>query len=345
MMRAPQLRHFTAHSAAEAAAILAGEPEAILLAGGTDVVPKLKRRQQTPELLVSLRHAEELRGIAANGELVIGAMTTIHDIASAPRIREAHHAFFRAASQIATPLIRNTATIGGNLALDTRCNYYDQSQEWRAAIGGCRKAPSIHHATDPVCWVAPSSPRCWAVSSSDAAPALIALGARVTLLSKDGEREIALEDLYRDDGLAPLAVQHGDILTTIRIAKSWRSTYWKLRRRGSFDFPVVGVAAAIRFAPDHTVEEARIVLGAVASRPLLLDESSLLRGKKLTDDLIETFAEQAASHAKPLDNTDFAMTWRKTVARSFLAGALRELRGDDPASFPLLMRETTGGFR
>ena len=194
--------------------------------------------------------------------------------------------------------------------------------------------------------MAPSSPRCWAVCSSDAAPALIALGARVTLLSRDGERELALEDLYRDDGIAPLAKRPGEILTVIRVPESWRSTYWKLRRRGSIDFPVLGVAAAIRCTPDGVVEEARVVLGAVASRPLLLDESVLLLGGKLTDERIETFAERAVVHARPLDNTDFHMNWRKTVARTFLAGVLRELRGDDPASFPLLIRNAnTGGIR
>ena len=399
MNRAPRFRYYAAHSAEDAAAALADDPRAILLAGGTDVVPKLKRRQQSPELIVSLRRAGEMRGIQSNGEIAIGAMTTLRELAADPRLRE-HHALFRAASQIATPLIRNTATLGGNLALDTRCNYYDQSEEWREAIGGCRKAPrwwtesqslgsseflgaprhdmasqpamSRHAprnseepeelrgtgwrgeelrgtgraAAGPLCWVAPSSPRCWAVSSSDAAPALIALGARVTLLSQSGERDLALEDLYRDDGIEPLTKHHGEVLTTIRLPRRWSSTYWKLRRRGSFDFPVLGVAAAIRFAPDgHTVEEARIVVGAVASRPLLLEEASMLHGMTLTDDLVEAFAERAATHAKPLDNTDFTMTWRKSVARAFLAGVLRELRGDDPASFPLLIREATGGIR
>ncbi|MGZ5443633.1 MAG: FAD binding domain-containing protein [Thermoanaerobaculia bacterium] len=350
MMRAPQFRFHGARSIAEAAAVLAEEPGAMLLAGGTDVIPKLKRRQQTPELIVSLKRVNELRGIEGNGELTIGAMTTLRDIASDPRVRE-HHALFRATSQIATPLIRNTATIGGNLALDTRCNYYDQSEEWRTAIGGCRKMPLVPERRgqsaegrseppsscalpsapcapgDSVCWVAPSSPRCWAVSSSDAAPALIALGARVTLVSKNGERELALEDLYRDDGIAHLAKQRDEILTAIRIPRHWHSTYWKLRRRGSIDFPVLGVAAAIRFGKDNLVEEARIVLGAVASRPLLVPESQSLVGRRLTDDAIETFAERAAVHAKPLDNTDFSMNWRKSVARSYLVRALREISG------------------
>jgi 4-hydroxybenzoyl-CoA reductase subunit beta len=351
-MRASQFRYHAARSAADAVAALhdAG-PRAMLLAGGTDVVPKLKRRQQTPEVLVSLRRVDELRGIEANGELTLGAMTTLREIANDPRIRHSHAALFRAASQIATPLIRNTATIGGNLSLDTRCNYYDQNEDWREAIGFCLKrgpaSPDAAAPREPVCWVAPSSPRCWAVSSSDAAPALIALDARVTLLSKGGERDVALEQLYRDDGIAPLARRDDELITEVRIPARWQSTYWKLRRRGSFDFPVLGVAAAIHFGTDGRVEQARIVLGAVASRPLLLEESRFLAGRHLTDDVIAEFAERAAVHAKPLDNTDFHLTWRKTIARTYLTGVLRELRGDDPATFPLLMRQAsqpTGGF-
>lgn len=342
MMRAPQFRFFAARSVGDAVAVLADEPRAMLLAGGTDVIPKLKRRQQAPALVVSLKRVDPLRGIGGNGELVIGAMTTLRDVAADPLVRDSCHGLFRAASQIATPLIRNTATLGGNLALDTRCNYYDQNEEWRTAIGGCLKAPI---AAGPTCWVAPSSPRCWAVSSSDAAPALIALNARVTLISKSGKRDVAVEDLYRDDGIVHLSARREEILTSIRVPRGWRSTYWKLRRRGSVDFPVLGVGAALRFGDGGVVEEARIVLGAVASRPLLLAESDALAGARLTDDVIEDFAERAATHAKPLDNTDFAMTWRKNVARSFLAGVLRELRGDDPATFPLLMREATGGIR
>ncbi|MGZ5492826.1 MAG: FAD binding domain-containing protein, partial [Thermoanaerobaculia bacterium] len=212
-----------------------------------------------------------------------------------------------------------------------------QSYEWRSAIDFCMKAPDSDKA---ICWVAPSSPRCWAVSSSDTAPALIALDARVTLFSKaDGEREIPLDALYCDDGIDYLARRPDEVLTSVRIPPGqWKSTYWKLRRRGSFDFPVLGVAAAIRFGSGGVVEEARIVLGAVASHPLLVDESSFLVGKILTDDVIDQFAERASSHAKPLDNTDFQMTWRKAIAEQYLAGVLRELRGDDPASFSLLAR-------
>jgi 4-hydroxybenzoyl-CoA reductase subunit beta len=350
MMRASHFRYYVARDAADAAAALAdGGPGAMLLAGGTDLVPNMKRRQQTPELLISLRRATGLRDIAFNSHTTIGACTALSDIVRSERLRRQHPALFRAAGQVATPLIRNSATLGGNLCLDTRCNYYNQNYEWRQAIDFCKKAPApggvaisrVVNDDDAICWVAPSSRRCWAVSSSDTAPALIALGARVTLLSRDGEREIALENLYLDDGMEYLARRPDEVLTSIRIpSRAVRSTYWKLRRRGAFDFPVLGVAAALSFGKNGTVEEARVVLGAVASHPVMADTSDLV-GKALTDDVIEAFAANASGPAKPLDNTDFHMTWRKEMARSYLAGALRELRGDDPATFgPLATRAT-----
>jgi 4-hydroxybenzoyl-CoA reductase subunit beta len=348
MMRAGRFRYVAARSAAEAASALAdGGGKAMLLAGGTDLVPNMKRRQQMPELLISLRHVDELREVHVDGETSIGAGVTLADVVRDPRLRQ-HGALFRAAAQVATPLIRNSATLGGNLCLDTRCNYYNQNWEWRQAIDFCKKAPGpdavaverVVNDEDGTCWVAPSSSRCWAVSSTDSAPALIALDARVVLLSsRDGEREIPLEALYHDDGMQYMSKRADDVLTRVRIPHDGvRSTYWKLRRRGSFDFPALGVAAAVRFDAHGVVEHARVVLGAVASRPLLLAESSLLLGKPLDDDVIAEFVEATSKWAKPLDNTDFLMTWRKQVSKLFLAGVLRELRGDDPETFAPLAR-------
>jgi 4-hydroxybenzoyl-CoA reductase subunit beta len=179
-----------------------------------------------------------------------------------------------------------------------------------------------------VCWVAPGSPRCWAVSSTDTAPALIALGASVDLISWRGERQIPLALLYRDDGIDYLGKRPNEILARVRLPNptGWRSTYWKLRRRDAFDFPVLGVAAAARFDSGGVVEEARLVLGAVASHPLVIDVAHLA-GAKLTDEAIDKTAEAASRFAKPLDNTDFTIGWRKRVAKSYIAGALRDLRG------------------
>jgi 4-hydroxybenzoyl-CoA reductase subunit beta len=180
--------------------------------------------------------------------------------------------------------------------------------------------------------VATASKRCLAVSSTDTAPALIALGAKVRLVSAAGERELALESLYNNDGIAYITRKPDEILTEVVLPQSggWTSTYWKLRRRGSFDFPLLGVAAAARIAPDGTVAEARLVLGAVSSQPLpVAKASAFLIGKKLSDEVIAEAGSLAASRAKPMDNTDLDVYWRKEVVPSFVGYALREVRGDD----------------
>jgi 4-hydroxybenzoyl-CoA reductase subunit beta len=216
-------------------------------------------------------------------------------------------------------------TVGGNLCLDTRCNYYDQSYEWRKAINFCMKKDG------ETCWVATSSPKCLAVSSTDLAPMLMALGASVTLAAVDGERRIAVSELYRNDGIHYLTRRSTELLTAVHLpAGIWRSAYWKLRRRGAFDFPVLSVAAAVRLAADGTVHDARIVLGAMASAPMnMKDAAEVLVGARLHDDAIAAAADLAARPARPMDNTDFSLHWRKRVAREFVTYALREIRGDD----------------
>ena len=260
--------------------------------------------------------------------MTIGAGMTLTELIANERIRRVYGALWQAASQVATPLLRNMGTLGGNLCLDTRCNYYDQNYEWRQAIGFCMKKEGT------ICWVAPSSDHCLAVSSTDTAPMLMALGAKVAFVSyKDGPRELALTDLYRNDGMSYLTRRHDEILTEVVLppAAGWTSVYWKLRRRGSFDFPVLSVAAAVKLGKDRVVEDARLVLGAVASRPLdAHDAAASLIGRSLNDDAaIAAAAEAAFGPAKPMDNTDFVLHWRKRVVREFVTYALRELRGDD----------------
>ena len=157
----------------------------------------------------------------------------------------------------------------------------------------------------------------------------MALDARVKLVSSSGEREVALEDLYNNDGIDYLKRRPDEILTEIRIPSGLKSTYWKLRRRGAFDFPVLGVGVAIKFNKE-VVEEARIALGAVASRPFLVDKANaFLKGKQLTDEVIDETSRLVASRAKPMDNADLDLYWRKDVTAQFACYALRELRGDD----------------
>ncbi len=357
MMRLPLFAYEAPRTVADAARILRGEgPRAMLLAGGTDLLPNMKRRQQTPEVVVGLRHVHGLRDVrweiggggngkkaptrgAAKSTVALGACITLAHIVRDRRIAEAAPALWQAAAQIATPHLRAMGTLGGNLCLDTRCNYYDQNYEWRKAIDFCMKKDG------KICWVATSSPKCLAVSSTDTAPALMALGARIRLGSQDGTREVALSDLYRNDGIEYLTRRPDEILTEVvlDLDSSWRSTYWKLRRRGAFDFPVLSVAAAARFEGTGSkarVAEARVVIGAVASRPMLAEETStFLAGRTLDDETIAEAATRATSVSKPMDNTDFVLSWRKRVTREFVIYALRELRGDDQTA---LRRRFTG---
>jgi 4-hydroxybenzoyl-CoA reductase subunit beta len=297
----------------------------------------MKRRQQVPRTLMSLRHVDELRQIRlGEAGARLGACVTLTDIAEDSRFRNGLTALAQAAAQVATPQIRNMATLGGNLCLDTRCNYYDQSYEWRKAINFCLKKDGV------TCWVAPGSKKCVAVSSTDTAPALMALGARVRLVSRSGEREVLLSDLYNNDGIHYMTRRPDEILAEVVLDSlhGWRSTYWKLRRRGAFDFPVLSVAAAARSDAGGVIEDARIVIGSAASRPLVAaDAARTLVGRFLSENAIVEAAALAARTAKPLDNTDFDMTWRKKVTAEFVASALREIRGDDMRSHRLSLAQ------
>src|SRR5436309_2159584 len=301
MMRLPLFEFRAPQTVEEAARILDGErPKAMPLAGGTDLLPNMKRRQQVPKTLMSLNRIPELHQtkLGDSGSR-LGACLTLSEIAADPRFRNGLTALAQAASFVATPQIRNMATLGGNLCLDTRCNYYDQNYEWRKAIGFCLKKDG------DTCWVAPSSSKCMAVSSTDTAPALMALGARVRLVSRLGEREVPLTELYQNDGIHYIKRRPNELLTEVLLdsLRGWKSAYWKLRRRGSFDFPVLSVAAAAKFGKGGAIEEARIVLGSVASKPLPADKAAdFLAGKILTDAVIADAAELAWQIAKPMDN-------------------------------------------
>jgi 4-hydroxybenzoyl-CoA reductase subunit beta len=326
MMRLPRFRYLAPGSLPEAAAALADlGGEAAVLAGGTDLLPNMKRRQQTPRTVVALCGIAPLcsRSVDAAQGAAIGALTSLSALEGDRAIAAAWPALARAAALVATPPIRNMATLGGNLCLDTRCSYYDQSHEWRASIGYCMKKEG------DTCWVAPSSPRCWAVSSSDTAPVLCALGAEISLVSTAGERRIPASELFADDGIQHLTRRPDEILAAIHLpapAEGERSVYVKLRRRGSFDFPVLGVAVRARLGAGGAVEAARIFVGGTGSRPVEARAAAEhLIGRVLDEEAIRHTAGLIAHIAKPMQNTDFSLSWRKSVASAYAARALREL--------------------
>ena len=326
MMRLPRFRYRAPQTIEDAAAWLADNPaDTMLLAGGTDVLPNMKRRQQTPATLIGLRGVRQLADIRNGDGLTIGAGVTLANLVAHPAIRDSYPGLWQAAAQIATPHLRNMGTIGGNLCLDTRCTYYDQTHEWRKSIDFCMKKDGR------ICWVATSSPKCLAVSSTDTAPMLQALGASVTLVSATGERVMPIGELFANDGIHYLTRRPDEILTTVVVPPSsgWRSSYWKLRRRGSFDFPVAAAAVAAKLDGANVVD-VRIVLGAVGSRPMESDRAAtMLRGQPLTPERIAEAAIVAAEVAKPMDNTDFELVWRKAMVRTLVTHALHEIRGDD----------------
>jgi len=327
MMRLPYFRYYAPDDVAQAAHMLSEEGgEAMLIAGGTDLLPNMKRRQQEPRTLIALSNIRSLRTSHNGSGLRLGAGLTLTQLVENKSVKANYRGLWQAAAQVASPHLRNMGTLGGNLCLDTRCHYYNQNHEWRKAIDFCMKKDG------EICWVATASRKCLAVSSTDTAPILIALGAQVRLLSAREERVIDLRDLYQNDGIDYLTRRPDEILTEVVLPPSsgWRSSYWKLRRRGSFDFPVLSVAIAAEIDGDGTVSQARIVIGAAAPHPVSCDAAAaLLTGRRLTDEVIEEVSSKAASRAKPVDNADFTTQWRKRVAAAFVGYALREVRGDD----------------
>ncbi len=320
MLRLPSFRYLQPKTLREALAMKADAgPDGMYVAGGTDLYPNMKRRHQEPSTVISLMGIPELRRLEGWN---VGTCITLSTLSNLPAFQHSQSAVSHAARLVSTPLLRNMGTLGGNLCLDTRCNYYNQSYEWRKAIDFCMKKDGA------ICWVAPSSPRCWAVSSSDVAPVLVAIGAEYRLIGPGGERVVPAGRFYHNDGINYLTKQPDEILVAVHLPApdGWDAVYHKLRRRGSFDFPVLGVAAWIKWNGKQ-VADARIVLGGVASWPQEVPEAAAaLKDAVLSDDIIGGAAEAAYRPSKPLDNTDFELSWRKQMTRVYVTRALAELR-------------------
>jgi 4-hydroxybenzoyl-CoA reductase subunit beta len=337
MMRLPKFEYRVPHTVAEAVRIVADVgPEAQFVAGGTDLYPNMKRRQQMPKTVISVMRLPELNQVSGDGApgTVIGASVTLTEICENEIIKRDYPVIASAARTISTPILRNMGTIGGNLLLDTRCNYYDQNYEWRKAINFCLKKDG------DVCWVAPGSAKCWAVQSSDLVPVMVAIGAKFRFVSAAGERMVEARAFYKDDGIDYMNKRPDELLVDIHLppTNGWRASYQKLRRRGAFDFPVLGVAVFVRYdkagktvltgeASVLPVADATIVLGGIAPSPVQVNEAAqALIGKPLNDDQVNAAAEAAYVKARPLDNTDFVYQWRKQMARQYTIRALDALR-------------------
>lgn len=296
---------FEAPDRLEDALAIAAAPDSRIIAGGTDLLPSMKHRLFTPGTLLSLRRLEDLRGIrrTADGGLSIGAMTSLRNVRRSPLVANSHPALAEACRTIATSTIQAMGTLGGNIMLDTRCLFYNQPAGWRESIGGCLKAEGR------ICHVAPKGKGCYAAHSADTIPALWLYGAEVEFASQGGVRQVAITDLFDEDGRTWLRVQPGEILTRILLPPPGaRVIHRKLRLRNAIDYGQLLVAV------QRTGIGARAVISAIGPQPIPV---SALRAADLP--------EAAYKAAKPLNTHAIASMWRKQMVRVEVRRALAEL--------------------
>jgi 4-hydroxybenzoyl-CoA reductase subunit beta len=319
------LAPFTLHrpgSAAEASALLARLPEARLVAGGTDLIPNLRRGIGAPPALVDVGSIAGIARIERGTDgWRIGAGVTLAALAGDAAVAAALPALAEAAATVAGPGHRAVATLGGNLCLDTRCVFYNQSEWWRRANAHCLKLGGER------CHVAPQGTRCHASFSGDLAPALLALDAQAEVLGPDGPRTIALADLYVEDGVRPLTLAAGELVLAVRVPAQpagARSGYRKARARGAMDFPLAGVAARATFA-DGRLSTLRLALTGVCSRPVLLDDADSLCGGAVDDALLAALGKRVNRQISPVRTTATSAYYRRRVAIVLAQRLLRQL--------------------
>jgi 4-hydroxybenzoyl-CoA reductase subunit beta len=336
MLRLPKFALARPTTVAQALALLAEHGErAMVMAGGTDLVPNMKHGLFTPEVVVSLAGVAELRGIARDerGWLRIGATTAIEAVAASELARERAPCLAQAAGLIAGPQLRSMGTLGGNVMLDTRCQWYNQTHFWRSALGYCLKKDGS------VCHVVDKGRKCVAAASNDTAPALMTLGAVLEIAGPDapgGRREVAIDDFWTSDGIHNNRLGRGELLLAVRIPPTGpghRGAYGKLRERGSIDFPMLGVAARLELDAQGAVADADLVLTALAARPKrVANAAETLRGtipgQPAFAEAVADLADLAHRQCKPLANIPGDDAYRHAmvpvyVRRTLLAAAER----------------------
>ncbi len=329
MERMPQFDLRRPASVAEAAALLAAEPGARLLAGGTDLLPKMRRGIERPPVLVDLGAVRDISRIDyADAGLALGAGVTLSQLAMDGRIVHHHRAIAEAARSVAGPGHRSAATIGGNLCLDTRCVFYNQSEWWRATNHYCLKLGG------DVCHVAPQGSHCHAAFCGDLAPALLVLGASVELCASRGARVIPLSDLYRDDGVAHLTLEPDEVLVRVLVparSPALVSGYRKARARGAIDFPLAGVACAV-VARNGVLAELKVALTGTNSRPILLTGTEALVGRVIDEATLSALGKLVQKQASPMRTTVTQSNYRRQVAAALAQRLVCELAGYEPSA-------------
>jgi len=292
-----------------------------VLAGGTDLIPSMRQKLFEPQSVLDLRAIAELRGIRpqADGGLEIGALTSIRSLERSAFLREHFPVLTEAAATIASPVLRNMGTIGGNICLDTRCLWYNQSLTWRKGCGFCIKKDG------DLCHVAPGGTKCWAAFSGDTPPALLCLNAEVEIASVAGRRRIALNDFYTGSGDNYRRLQPNELVTRVFLPASmadYHGVYRKLRVRGSIDYPLAGVAVAMKRTNGH-IRDARVAITAVNPAPVLIPNvSELLADKNLDETLAQMAGDLAARVSKPLTTSALTPEYRREMIRVFTKRAL-----------------------
>jgi len=316
-------------TAAEAVELRRQYPNALYVAGGTDLVVNLRRRIREPGHLISLRALDDLRGIQANSSgITIGSGVTLSEIAANPDVRSRLPVLAEAAGLVAGPTLRNMATLGGNIMLDTRCRYYNQSYFWRQANDFCLKKDG------DVCHVAPGGSFCWAAFSADTPPVLLLLNAELDIAGPEGSRKVHLRGFYGKDGRWPLGTEPGglkpgELIVSVRIPSppaDWRGVYEKLRVRDSIDFPLVGAALAVQpGAAKGRIEHFSLALTAVYPQPVLVPGTETLAGRELDLAAVEDLKRLANRTAKPMRTTVADPAYRRAMIGALIEKAAARL--------------------
>jgi 4-hydroxybenzoyl-CoA reductase subunit beta len=294
-----------------------------IVAGGTDLIPSLKQRLFAPTYMLDIRRIAELRGIrnVPGQGTQIGALTTLTEIERSEHIHSDYPVLHEAARTVASPILRNMGTIGGNICLDTRCLWYNQSLTWRTSCGFCIKKDG------DLCHVAPGGTKCWAVFSGDTPPALLCLEGELEIAGPAGTRRLALRDFYTNAGDARMKLAKNEMVTRVFLPErtaGYRGVYRKLRLRGSIDYPLAGVAVALKRSNGH-VEDARVAITAVNPAPLLVrDVEKALVGESVTEEIAAAVGEMAARTAKPLTTSALTPEYRREMIRVFAKRAVIE---------------------
>jgi 4-hydroxybenzoyl-CoA reductase subunit beta len=294
-----------------------------ILAGGTDLIPSMRQKLFEPQYVLDLRAVAAMRGIRpqAGGGVEIGALTTLRAIEGSAILRQHYPVLTEAASTVASPVLRNMGTIGGNICLDTRCLWYNQSLLWRKSCGFCLKKDGN------LCHVAPGGNFCWATFSGDTPPALLCLGAEVEIAGPEGLRRTPLSEFYVNDGIVRLHLAPNEIVTRVHLpeaAAGWRGSYQKLRVRGSIDYPLAGVAVALKMKSGR-VEDARVAITALNPAPFLVkDADAQLIGMVPSEEIAERIGELAARTAKPLTTSALTPEYRREMVRVFAKRAVMQ---------------------